>query len=945
MNITNQILVNNKNKAVALENGKKIAIAFIRDDTSRVSDFYRPSLANIKFGLEGIEPILVTMDSNGNINNKYNFRNDRNDSYSIRTYMPQPANLSNDSLINDWERTFEIRSIESNYAIHICDVQILTSKDLLTSVEKLHLFILVDVITSWVPTSSYDYFSFLDRPAYYKRMIIYQEHTIDSSGPTITITPNKYTTFPHFKTVNTLKYGEFIDEPMNIPYEYNSASEKLYYPGGKGSISDFHCGIVKKIDNRNYLYCIIGNGNTLQMYSIMAEETNDKNWKFKFAYGTWFEKFRYYRTTGTPFNIFISYTDIYNTLISYSYIDNYAKIRYEVIKIEEFVPPDIMGSMFKIKEGYGLITINSNYIYEWDPTSSEYRRKYDTTILGTTVVGENVNIYEIQNRWHVGLSAYFPKISSSFRLNNIITAFPNPTDMTKQNFPLYSQNNVPISLGILKYIGTSYIFIGKLRYSTFTSSITLRSNEEIYSNWGNETNPNLYIFPTNNTGNENLSYFLGFKTGQESKYDIKNFNLDVSQLFTITPVAFNDSYEISVANISTESKTYSITLKVNDGSTSYDLTNCMLTGIPTSQIPLGTTYVFKISKSKLIDNYFSEKQIHNIRFELVINGDYVYDFGNLYTSYFELDNEEFAYTSISMEILDTSKGINITTAAGNQILYPKYGNYEMPLPPIVNLQLSKLLNQTYTYSNNSYEHVYKFYADNIMINMGNINDKNNNITFMPFIPNLAQSLNLNKSELLGKVVDLYLTSKLIGTNNTSSMIPRTTLPLFNTKIIYAWGHMQDYSGSSVIWNDGTELKYWETNDIDLRIILNSIPSSQFNVNDYNNKPWPKIYYKIKVYSKKLDISSIINGFSNSSDNDQYQIERLYGSTYNDFLLKEYVGGSLVERFNTNIFYIDPQNDFATQDYVKFHVYLVTIDELGWHQAVYLNEAVNSNGVI
>lgn len=343
-NLRNFVIVNDKNKIASYKNFNYLATTVSNKEFNKSADPFFQFWGN-RIDLDGIEPILTIMDSNGNIANQYNFRVQNKDidgTTNVPVYTPRPENYD-DVLDTNYGSFQSPRGVNTKRKYHIADIQILVLGG------YIHIFFLCDMFYVYAPNQEIqehiigvrggglEFGQIGDPFGRYDRIVVYQQHELSGDGSSFTIAPTRKTAFPlryEPTAYDKLRYGYYTAEKV---LEIDSLSRLrvakfLYRP--VGGVSDFHCGII----DSNNIYCLLGlNDSNLDLYATnitgFASDT-DYLWGYNQRSDNFFQKkFSLLGTKAPPFNIYSHYVSEEKFYISYSYYDKF-NIYYEKIRMK-----------------------------------------------------------------------------------------------------------------------------------------------------------------------------------------------------------------------------------------------------------------------------------------------------------------------------------------------------------------------------------------------------------------------------------------------------------------------------------------------------------------------------------------------------------------------------------------------------------------------------------
>lgn len=468
-----------------------------------------------------------------------------------------------------------------------------------------------------------------------------------------------------------------------------------------------------------------------------------------------------------------------------------------------------------------------------------------------------------------------------------------------------------------------------------------------------------------------------------------NLNLETLQfsptsVLTITLIPNGDgaSFNLYVKNSDTNNYYIEVKPKIS-GTVDTTITlvkfDVLGTNSGSATKPITNSVMYLLNKSeinRLCNN--SSEVTFDIHLDIIRNYDNAY--GIYETSYsYKLDNSDFTYSS-NPTITSLSTTVNwavdrLDSDGIRKILFPVNG-YQGSLYLSGNIVTSRNLDAP---SKNYYKHYLSFH---------NLSETYNYVPLLTSRPDLTDSSNTttkpftidnpllkssNKTELIGnlyKPKELY--TELIGSNKHIDNNGITMWTNYNPKriyavsasndqvrtwLIYGWQHMYDFNTTKVYWSDSLNMVNWQNNAAaTLKVDVVATADSNFKIGgslNYDFLPWPKIQYKVKVYTKNVNdsIQAITNlkfddyGYSTYHEIYQSYLAKLYATTYDssayNFVYTTTASTAASSVSDTVTIAAATLGGFP--DDTEFHVYIVTLDELGFYQAVYLNKGMNEDG--
>lgn len=514
--LNNFTLINDKNK-VANYGDYYYHVMMVK--SLEYGQYGKPFLTNGKkrIFINGLTPI-ISVYTGSSIANQYYFVNEKStrdlSEYvnHIKVHIPYPTSSSTDTI-----STTETNCSSYDYSIindiityrkpHVSDMQILVTGD------KLHIFMLVDVFSSYCPGSLGN--AVEDRYGNWNRIVVYQQHTITDSGLNITPTPTLLSAFPmnlQSGPSGNLKYCRFNKTFISILSK--SWSSNCYIYNNFENITDFHCGVI----DSTHIYCLIGKSSgKLELYTAPTTYTDDVVWK----YNTYYPRFNDYSIGYIPFNIYSHYVSNSCFYFSWSHWDG-NKVVWKKIKSSNF-NWQTRWKEFTEQSGNGLITYYSNLNFIWNGT--KYYRMLDTTENSWPIMSYNKTIdsSSVNIKYRLNLVNLYPRINSFYYTLDLMGKILGSKESGTSYAFIYSINNsdimlnlynqisppFPLILSIDKYYdGTDTINYYKFNGNLFGDKIEakLTYNGTTYQVNPFKTNNKFYALPQ--SGNYNISWLL-----------------------------------------------------------------------------------------------------------------------------------------------------------------------------------------------------------------------------------------------------------------------------------------------------------------------------------------------------------------------------------------------------------------------------------------------------
>jgi hypothetical protein len=967
-NIKNFVIVNDKNK-IANYSNFYYQVSMIPNTEYPGNPFFKFVNRNIE--LTGIEPVLTIYNSTTSaITNQYTFKNEtanRTGTNNIKVHIPYPNENSTDSLSTSNGNCSTYGYVTLNSAFtnttktvvarkpHVADMQILVTET------KLHIFMLVDVLSNYAPyITNTSVNQIVDRYGTWDRIVVYQQHEITNSGATISTTPTSLAAFPMNKVNSangTLYYGRYLTRAVYFPSINFTGNINLYK--NNSNVVDFHCGIF---DSTN-LYCLIGKSDgRLEMHSASTAFSSALDWKYNGNYNKYTD-LNVNTTLATdaalpPFNIYSNYKDATNMFISYSYFYN-NKISYNKIKFNKFNLTSWRFNYNTTGDGFIIYYDDMNFIYD-----GIYKRTTDSNPYPEWArMSDKITINEEILNWKYKMSiSTYPQMSDFYYdLTSLTTAFGQIGNQYK--LIMFKDFAPKLSMSMLKYTenyATHYRFYGNIGSNKHEAVIQYKNSE--YKDIKFCGTPKYNNLPVSG-----LNYFT-----MDTDLTLESVNFTATDMFTVTLVPGDATVgEQHGYGQMMEADVYYLTIQKNDSNLYHVRLHVkIVNGSTTSDKYLEefetTTKVTRKSYSKKYLNTKFNKEIGDtestISFVLEIykGTGHNYCMGNIETSSFKIDNRTFAYTAGYPTIASTSA--HVVAIDTTKYLFPIGGNKKDDISTNLDIRLDTALTVA---SKNYYKHNLSYNMKGIIIK--NTELINQSTTYQPTInvPNPVKYLGANPMQYIGSYLKLdnyNISTTLIGSYNKTTgnnkIINSTTA---NVQFIYAWQHQYDFLNSTVTWNDGTPISYWQTVNDNINIHLHAVADPKFKLSgslNYTLLPWPRIKYKIKVFSKELDIwgpsscSKSFNedtGYSSPGESFQSSLSKLYGDSYDSaafYYIYKYTEGTYASSVDTTIS-IDLDDSAFTnyKENARYHIYLITLDELGFYQALYFNKAIDETGTI